>query len=497
MAQVVLFLTTPGAGSWTVPADFTSTNTIECIGGGGGGGNSNLTYPGGGGGAYAKISNLSLTPGATITVSVGAGGGGGGSTGGDTWFNGASLAAASVGAKGGTGGYSGGTGGAAAASVGTTKYSGGNGATSGPNYCGGGGGAAGLHGPGSNGAGPPGNGGDGDVAGGVTYGGAGGVGSWGSANPGSPGYEWTATSGARAGSGGGGSSGGYTSPGAVGGLYGGGGSSDAGGGKAGAQGVIVITYDAVPANEVSDSLTLGDSADAIGPMSADMTDALSLADSAIVDPIYGARGDSVTLGESSVAEVRRGSTWTSAIAAILAGDTVNYGYGVEFRFASETISLWQGVGRLDATAFAGPVFQGIGALGRIASLELGAVAQTEQITFELSGLQPSLVGLVPDQASEVKYRVARLWFQFFDAEFNLIDARPRRTYLMDRLIPDVNAATDPPTFKLTLTAEPRLATKNQARFSYLTDADQRARHSGDRILERVGLLSVKQTMLWL
>ncbi|MFH7422636.1 hypothetical protein RA276_28930, partial [Pseudomonas syringae pv. tagetis] len=69
--------------------------------------------------------------------------------GGDTWFNGASLAASSVGAKGGTTSTSRlsvGQGGQASAGVGKIKHSGGNGGTgnrkSGENVGGGGGGGA-------------------------------------------------------------------------------------------------------------------------------------------------------------------------------------------------------------------------------------------------------------------------------------------------------------------------------------------------------------------
>jgi hypothetical protein len=133
--------------SWTVPTDWNSANnTVETIGAGGGGQTANGSYAGsgGGGGAYSKITNLSLTAGSSITIQVGTGGSAG-IAGGDTWFNGASLAASSVGAKGGGGGGdgSGGAGGAASSGVGTTKYNGGNGGTdtANPYGAGGGGGA--------------------------------------------------------------------------------------------------------------------------------------------------------------------------------------------------------------------------------------------------------------------------------------------------------------------------------------------------------------------
>src|SRR5262249_14883537 len=77
------YLTTTGSGTWTVPNDWSSTNTIEVIGGGGGakGGLGSGSTPqnaaGGGGGAYAKISNISLTGGSSISIQVGSGGSGG------------------------------------------------------------------------------------------------------------------------------------------------------------------------------------------------------------------------------------------------------------------------------------------------------------------------------------------------------------------------------------------------------------------------------------
>src|SRR3990167_2739364 len=86
-ADTVVFITTPGASSWTVPVGVTSVK-VEAIGGGGG----SSWGSGGGGGAYALASNISVTPGSSISVSVGTGGIGGtargnGTAGGDTTFN--------------------------------------------------------------------------------------------------------------------------------------------------------------------------------------------------------------------------------------------------------------------------------------------------------------------------------------------------------------------------------------------------------------------------
>ena len=104
-----IILTSTGANTWTVPSDWNdSDNSIECIGAGQAGGNtgSNLGGNGGSGGDYAKISNLSLTPGASVDYSIGplstyAGSNKSADAAADTFFNGATFGAASVAAAGG------------------------------------------------------------------------------------------------------------------------------------------------------------------------------------------------------------------------------------------------------------------------------------------------------------------------------------------------------------------------------------------------------------
>lgn len=296
----VVFLTTTGSLlSWTVDASWNDAdNSVHTIGGGAGGASGNVGGGGGGGGgAYSGQPNINLTPGGSVSYRVGIGGAGGSNTddgdpGGDTWFNGANLAASSVGAKGGNGGnYSsgtGGTGGQAASGVGSTRTSGGNGGSvslaSGRSNGGGGGGAGGPNGNGANGgngstqfdAGGGGGGADNGFAGsngGSSGGGAGGnnrnnfgggsvstpsgdeggggLGGSGGGDPAGIGGDgeqiWTQTVNpiTSAGPGGGGGGGaGNSGPGSRGGNYGGGGggcgdNTDAGDG---AQGLIVIIW---------------------------------------------------------------------------------------------------------------------------------------------------------------------------------------------------------------------------------------------------------------
>lgn len=235
-AEKVIFLTTTGSNTWTVPDDWTNTNTIEAIGGGGGGAGSD-NRAGGGGGAYAKITNFSATPGGSVSYFVAAGGVNdefdlNGASGGNTWFSAQSTLKAAGGAGGSS---SAGAGGTTAASVGSVTYAGGAGAAGSGGDSGAGGGAAGPTGAGVNASG---------VVGGAGSNGDGGAG--GTDGEGSAGAQWTQTSNsATAGAGGGG---GYDDGGGLaygGGLYGGGGAGFSGEtGGSGRQGIIVITYTA-------------------------------------------------------------------------------------------------------------------------------------------------------------------------------------------------------------------------------------------------------------
>ena len=89
---VQTFNSTPGGGTWTVPAGVYSVEVLV-VGGGGGGG----SFNGGGGGAGGVVyrTNYNVTPGAAVTVTVGAGGIGDGRPG-----NGATGASGATGANG-------------------------------------------------------------------------------------------------------------------------------------------------------------------------------------------------------------------------------------------------------------------------------------------------------------------------------------------------------------------------------------------------------------
>jgi hypothetical protein len=253
--STVTYITTTATTSYTTPSTWTNGNIIECVGGGGGGANGpsgSSGGTGGGGGGYAKGPALNISASTTITINIGTGGGQN-ADGGNTYFNGTSLATSSVGASNGGRGFPNSTtvglGGQASSAKGSTlAFNGGNGGAR--TYGGGGGGgAAGPNAAGNNGSDSiqanGGNGGQGDG----TFGGIGGQGdtSGGGSTAGSAGTEYTGSIGCGGGGGGGGGDANLSS-GSKGGNYGagggGGGQATGGGypGGAGIQGFMVITY---------------------------------------------------------------------------------------------------------------------------------------------------------------------------------------------------------------------------------------------------------------
>jgi hypothetical protein len=193
--------------------------------------------------------------------------------------------------------------------------------------------------------------------------------------------------------------------------------------------------------------------------------------------------------------------YTPAVIEALRRDSVILADGVVFRFASETLALWPADGPLAAAAFGGPTFLGIGALGRISAIELGAVAATQPVTFELSALDPRIFAIAQDQQDEAQGRRVEIWRMVFDLAQpsvgnGLIACAKRRTLIMDKLVTNVQPSPDGPLMTISLTAEPLLAAKNRAGNSYLTDAEQRARFPGDKILERTSFAAGKRTVFW-
>lgn len=153
-------------GTFTVPAGVTNV-LVECIGGGAGAGDNPVSArSGGGGGAYARTNVFPVVPAAVLTVTVGTGGAQN-NPGTPSWlWNAATVCMAVGGTNSVNNGPTVGPGGAAASSVGSVRFSGGQGGardSTSFEAAGGGGGSGGYFGAGT--AGSPGVGSTGGAGG--------------------------------------------------------------------------------------------------------------------------------------------------------------------------------------------------------------------------------------------------------------------------------------------------------------------------------------------
>jgi hypothetical protein len=194
------------------------------------------------------------------------------------------------------------------------------------------------------------------------------------------------------------------------------------------------------------------------------------------------------------------SIFTGAVEAAIRGETVCVWPGAWLDLRSSPLALWTGVGSLDASAFGGPLFLGAGKLGGVSDeMEIGSTAPTQQVVLTLSGLDPSLLTVLENQETEVSGRRCCIYFLTFAGapEWRLVACAKRRTLVMDRMALTV-APSDGGNHAVAieLTAEPILAAKSRAPSAYLTDADQRRRHPGDRSCERIQRLVQKQSLIF-
>lgn len=159
---------------------------------------------------------------------------------------------------------------------------------------------------------------------------------------------------------------------------------------------------------------------------------------------------------------------------------------------------WMGFGTLEA---GGHSWQGMGELIQIEGLEqpIGTVAP--KTTFQLSGIDATVVSLARNASDRVKDRRCTVYLQFFDitpndasvAPWTLLDA-PFAIWSgkMDQM---TYSAQGPAQRSVTLTAESLWTNRHRPVFGLWSDRDQNARFPGDRGLEQVPSL-VKKQVRW-
>lgn len=181
------------------------------------------------------------------------------------------------------------------------------------------------------------------------------------------------------------------------------------------------------------------------------------------------------------------------VEAMLAGHEVRMSVGVWFDFASQEMRLWQGRGSFRDGA--GNVWQGLGEFGQVSGLQGSSMLSVDPVTMTLSGLDPSMMSHVREQASEITGRRCGVYFIMFDQDFSLLDDPfLAELYLMDKATLSVDGESR--TMIVSLNAEPLFFSKHIPPVAMMSDADQQRKYPGDTIFQRVSLLNGKQTIYW-
>lgn len=185
--------------------------------------------------------------------------------------------------------------------------------------------------------------------------------------------------------------------------------------------------------------------------------------------------------------------FSETVQQMVAGRNVHVALGVWFDFASGEERMW--LGRGTVTTADSAEWRGLGQLAAIEGLHGSPTMATDPITLTLSGVDLELLELTRSQASEIRNRKCGVYILSFDENFRPLD-RPFlvELYLMDKASFSVDGENRQ--MRISVTAEPLFSTKNVARYAMMTDQDQQSKYPGDKIFERVQLLSGRQTIVW-
>jgi hypothetical protein len=152
-----------------------------------------------------------------------------------------------------------------------------------------------------------------------------------------------------------------------------------------------------------------------------------------------------------------------------------------FDFLSGTQRYWPGFGPITAGGHVWLGTQGLSAIGEITASSNGSAPEQ---TFTLSGVDASFVAAAQAAKPEYYGRLAFIYFQFFDENWQTLDSPVpfwwgRMYSLIAREVPAEKTRTR----ALTLSAETIFASRRRPRNSYYTDRDQQSRFPGDRACE--------------
>lgn len=167
---------------------------------------------------------------------------------------------------------------------------------------------------------------------------------------------------------------------------------------------------------------------------------------------------------------------------------------VEFRFASETMRVWNGNTALEA---GGNRYEPMYGYGSIDGIGMSSTTAAQSVSFQLSGLPDATLNFLAmalDAVDEVVQRIVVVSIQLFDTEWQpLGNPAPIWWGFMDppRISRSEMQGVDGAIQSISMTAENAFFNRSRPAYGRYTDRDQQARSNGDKFFQFVGSLLFK------
>lgn len=172
---------------------------------------------------------------------------------------------------------------------------------------------------------------------------------------------------------------------------------------------------------------------------------------------------------------------SATISALLAGRTVRCAHLVEICFVTQARRLWNGSYKI--TTSDGHDWFGLRKLGSIEGLESDGDLQAAELKFSISGVDSRLLQMaVTEDRTEYIGRHVKVYYQFFDSDWSLLDAPvARATGIIDGIEVTRQPMEPAGTRRvITLTAQNIFYGRGTPPAGFFTDTDQQQRFPGDR-----------------
>jgi hypothetical protein len=172
---------------------------------------------------------------------------------------------------------------------------------------------------------------------------------------------------------------------------------------------------------------------------------------------------------------------SETISALLDGRTVRCAHLVELCFTTQARRLWNGSYKI--TTVDGHDWFGLRKLGSIEGLENEGDFQAQELKFTISGVDSRLLALaISEDRSEYIGRHVKVFYQFFDSDWSLLDAPVARAAGIIDGFEVTRQPMEPAGTRrvITLTAQNIFYGRGSPPASFYTNTDQNIRFPGDR-----------------